>query len=541
MQGTMMDFPLTLVPVLERAGKYFGETEIVSRWADRSVERSTYGQFYRRARALAEALQRAGLKRGDRVATLMWNHRVHLEAYFGIPAAGGILHPLNLRLHPGELAYITNHAGDRFLLVDDVLLPMYEKFGKDVRFEKVFVVTHGASRAPGSYESYEDLLALARGDFAYPELAESDGAAMCYTSGTTGKPKGVVYSHRALVLHSFAEALTDTFGIGNYDAVMCTSPMFHANGWGFPFTAVMVGAKLVFPGPFNDPESLLDLLATEQVTMTGAVPTLWIGMLEAFEKHPGRWKLAAGLRGAIAGTAAPESLIRRWDAHGVRLMHLWGMTETTPFATVSHLSPAMRDWPEDRQYAVRAAQGRPGPFVEVRAVSEQGEIPWDGKTMGELQVRGPWVVASYYNLPEAADRWTRDGWFRTGDVVTIDANGYLKITDRSKDMIKSGGEWISSVDLESALMGHAAVKEACVIAVPHPKWDERPLAVVVLKDNASVGAEELRAFLADRFAKWQLPDGFVFVPEIPRTSVGKFLKSQLRAQYRNWNWERHSS
>jgi fatty-acyl-CoA synthase len=537
MRGTMMEFPLTLVAVLERAGKFFGKIEIVSREPDRTLHRYSYAEFYRRARALAEALQRAGLERGDRVATLMWNHRVHLEAYFGIPAAGGVLHPLNLRLHPSELAYIANHGGDRFLIVDDVLLSAYEKFNADARFEKVFVVRRCDSAPLGGVATYEDLLATARGDFGYPALDENEGAAMCYTSGTTGKPKGVIYSHRAVVLHSFAEALADGMGICQRDVVMDIPPMFHANGWGLPFTSVMVGAKLVFPGPHNDPESLLDLLAQEQVTMTGAVPTLWIGMCDLLEKHPGRWKLAAGLRGLIAGTAAPESLIRRLDAQGVRLVQLWGMTETTPFATVSHISSLMDRWSDDEKYALRAGQGRPGPGVEIRAVAESGEVPWDGKTMGELHVRGPWVAGSYYNKPEAADRWTSDGWFRTGDVVSIDAHGHIRITDRAKDLIKSGGEWISSVDLENALMGHPAVKEAAVVAVPHPKWDERPLAVIVLREGMQTTPDELRAFLADRFAKWQLPDGFVFTAEIPRTSVGKFLKSKLREQYANWKWE----
>jgi len=536
MQGTMMDYPLTLAAILEHAGKYYREVEIVSRRPDGSLVRSSYAQFYGRARALAEGLQRAGLRRGDRVATLMWNHSVHLEAYFGIPVAGGVLHPLNLRLHPAELAYIARHAGDRFLIVDDALLPAHEKFKAEVQFDKVIVVSHGGEKPSGAHESYEGLLASAAEDFRYPDLAENEAAAMCYTSGTTGKPKGVVYSHRAIVLHSFAEALSDYMGIRQDDVVLAVPPMFHANGWGLPFTSVMVGAKLVFPGPRQDPASLLDLLAQEQVTMTGAVPTLWIGMLQELEKNPGRWKLAPGVRGAIAGTAAPESLIRRLDQHGVRLMHLWGMTETTPLATISHVSPLMRDWDADKRYSVRALQGRPGAFVELRAVNEAGEVPWDGKTLGELQVRGPWVAGSYYNMPEAADRWTSDGWFRTGDVVSIDGHGYIKVTDRSKDLIKSGGEWISSVDLESALMGHAAVKEAAVIAVPHPKWDERPLAVVVLKDGAKVTSDELRAYLAGSFAKWQLPDSIVFAGEIPKTSVGKFLKSRLREQYSNWKW-----
>ena len=537
MNGTMMDYPLTLVPMLERAGKLFGQVEIVSRLPDRSLHRTTYADFYRRARALAESLSRAGLKPGDRVGTLMWNHYAHLEAYFGIPIAGGVAHTLNLRLSPSQLAYVINHAQDRFLIVDDVLLPLYEKIKGQVKPERVLVVPFTGKPVTADYENYEEFLKQATGNFSYPKLEENQAAAMCYTSGTTGKPKGVLYSHRALVLHSFAIGLTDTFALSQHDTILPVVPMFHANAWGIPFVATMLGSKQVFPGPHLDAENLLDLYEKERVTFAAGVPTIWFALLEALEKNPGRWKLTPGMHLLVGGAAAPESMLRRYDQLGLHVIHAWGMTEMTPAGSVSKLKPGMDDWPEDKRYQVRAKQGLPMPFVEARAVSEDGEVPWNGQSMGELQVRGPWVAASYYNLPEERDQWTSDGWFRTGDVVTIDPEGYIKITDRTKDLIKSGGEWISSVDLENALMAHPSVKEAAVIAIPHPKWQERPLAVVVPKETNHATAEELKTFLAANFAQWQLPDAFVFTESIPRTSTGKFLKSKLREQFADWKWD----
>ena len=537
MQGLMMDFPLTLDKILERSGKLFGAIEIVSRRPDRSLHRTTYAQFYRRARSLAEALQRIGLRRGDRVATLMWNHSVHFETYFGIPSCGGVLHTLNLRLHPNEIAYIANHAEDRYLIVDDVLLPLYEKFKSQTHFERVFVVPFGSETLPAGVESYEDLLRQAKGDFTYPALDEDEAAAMCFTSGTTGNSKGVLYSHRALVLHSFVSTLDETLGINHSSVLLPACPMFHANAWGAPFTAAMVGAKLVLPGPHLDAESLLDLIEREQVSIATGVPTVWIGVLAALEKFPGRWKLARDLSVPCGGTAPPEGLMRALDRYGIHIMHLWGMTETTPIATTSRLKSTMSDWTDDKKYEVRTKQGLPAPFIELRVRNDDGFAPWDGLTPGELEVRGPWVASAYFNAPETKSRWTDDGWFKTGDVATIDPEGYIKLVDRSKDLIKSGGEWISSVDLENALMGHPKVREAAVIAVPHPKWQERPLAVVVLKDGVQATPQELRQFLSTRFAKWQLPDGFAFTNEIPRTSVGKFLKMRLREQYANWQWE----
>lgn len=541
LQGTMMQSGLMLTSFLEQAGKLYPKVEVVSRLPDNSLRRSTYADLYHRARALASSLQLAGIKPGDRVATLMWNHAAHLESYFGIPAAGAVVHTLNLRLHPDELAFIANHAEDRWLIVDDVLLPTYETFKDKTHFERVIVVPFSGLPTPAGYENYESFLSQGTGTPAPVNADENAAVAMCYTSGTTGKPKGVAYSHRALVLHALSISLPDHFAMSRMDTVLPAMSMFHANAWGLPHAAVMNGSKLVFPGPNLQPEALLDLLAGERVTLTGAVPTVWLGVIDCLERDPGRWKLMEGLRIIVAGSAAPESLFRRFDKFGARVIQPWGMTETTPIATTSTLKPEMSAWSEDRRYEVRAKQGLPSPLVDMRAVGDDGEIPWDGQSYGELQVRGPFIAAGYYRLPEEQDKWTDDGWLRTGDVVTIDADGYMKITDRTKDLIKSGGEWISSVDLENALVGHPAIKEAAVIAIRHSKWQERPLACVVLKDGARVTDEELRSFLGDKFAKWQLPDEFVFVAELPHTSTGKLLKSRLRERFSDFEWDSTAS
>ena len=533
MLGTMMGYPLTLAPFLHRAGQLFPGVEIVSRLPDNSIHRETYREVTLRATALAGALQRLGLRRGERVATLMWNHYAHLEAYFGIPIVGGVLHTLNVRLHPDELAYIVNHAEDRFLIVDDVLLPLYEQMRAKVKFERVFVLRHSGMPLPEGCEDYETWIRECSQPVDYPALDENEAAAMCYTSGTTGKPKGVVYSHRALVLHSFAIALPDHFAISRRDVVLPAMSMFHANAWGLPYAAVMAGSKLVFPGPNVQPESLLELLVGERVTLTGGVPTIWLAVLQCLEKDPSRWQLQPGLRVLVAGSAAPESIFRRFDRFGVQAIHFWGMTETTPAATFCTLQPKMESWPDDRKYLLRSKQGLPSPFIDLRAMGDTGEVPWDGASVGELQVKGPWVTASYFRS-DAARQWTADGWLRTGDVVNIDPNGYIKITDRQKDLIKSGGEWISSVDLENAIVSHPAIAEAAVIAVAHPKWQERPLALIVLKEGTKLDVSEIRSLLASSFAKWQLPDDFVFVERLPHTSTGKLLKSQLREDFKDY-------
>jgi fatty-acyl-CoA synthase len=533
--GRMMDYPLTLTHFLERARTFYASTEIVSRNADKSLTRSTYGQMYRRACQLAGALARLGVGDGDRVATLSWNHQRHLEVYLGVPAMGAVVHTLNLRLHPNEIGYIAKHAEDKVLVVDRSLLPLYRKFADQVpSIEHVIVVPDApASGAEtGSELDYEQLLAAEREEYAFPRLDERAAAMICYTSGTTGTPKGVVYSHRSMVLHTLVNCMTDITGMSQADSVLPVVPMFHAAAWGLPYTAVAAGARLVFPGPHLDPASLLDLMAGEKVTVAAGVPTIWLGILQLLDQSPGKWDVSAIRTMLIGGSAAPPAMIDGFERrHGLVVTHAWGMTETSPVGTMARVKKSLSGLDDAAKLSVRASQGYALPLVEQRHVGENGEVlPWDGATMGELEVRGPWVASSYFS-DEGADKFTADGWFKTGDVVTIDAEGYLRITDRSKDVIKSGGEWISSVELENALMSHPAVLEAAVFAARDAKWGERPLAAVVLKDGKSATKEELNAHIADKFAKYWLPDDYIFMAQIPRTSTGKFLKTKLRELY----------
>jgi fatty-acyl-CoA synthase len=538
MEGLMMDWPLTLHHFLDRAARLFPRKEIATRTAA-GMHRYTYADFHRRVHRLAHALTRLGIGRGDRMATFAWNTYRHLEIYFAAPCMGAVLHTLNIRLAPDQLIYIINHAEDRVIFVDASLVPLLERIRDQIPTVKAFVIMSDTGPVQTSLSpalDYEALLAESpEAPYPWPRLDENAAAGMCYTSGTTGNPKGVVYSHRAIFLHSMALCLADTFGICERDVLMPVVPMFHANAWGMPFAGVMVGAKLVFPGPHLQPRDIAELIQNERVTVTAGVPTIWIGLYALLERE--RYDLSSLRVMPVGGSAMPRALIEAFEKRfGIRIAHAWGMTEMTPLGTVANLKSYMESWPDEERFAVRAKQGMPVVGVEIRAVDEQGrEVPWDGKTMGELQVRGPWVIRAYYNDPRTAEAF-QDGWFRTGDVVTIDPEGYIQIVDRTKDLIKSGGEWISSVDLENALMAHPKVLEAAVIAVPHPKWQERPLAVVVPRPEfkEDLTKEELLEFLRPRFVKWWLPDDIVFVEAIPKTSVGKFDKKVLREQFKDY-------
>ncbi|MGB8878756.1 MAG: long-chain fatty acid--CoA ligase [Solirubrobacteraceae bacterium] len=531
LNGLMMDdYPLSLTALVERAEQLTPSRKVVSRRPDGTLHRSTMGDCARRARRLAAALSQLGIEEGDRVGTLMWNQAEHLEAYYALPAMGAVVHTLNPRLHPDELSFIAADAEDRAIIVDETLLNVLASFRDAHDFEQVIVVSHSGENPEGTIE-YEQLLESASAPADWMEPHERRAAAICYTSGTTGKPKGVLYSHRALVLHSMAAALPGAMNVSARDVMLPVVPMFHANAWGIPYTATLIGASLVLPGPKLDAESVLDLLADEHVTLTAGVPTVWMAMLKAIEEEPERWDLSRVHRLLVGGSAVPKSMIEGYARHGLEILQGWGMTETSPLASSAILPADLDDAPDDEQFDYRARQGFPQPFVDIRARGDDGElIPWNDEAMGELEVRGPYVAAAYFQ-GSGAEKFTDDGWFQTGDVVKIDQRGCIRITDRSKDLVKSGGEWISSVDMENLLMAHPAVAEAAVIAVPDEKWDERPMAVVVLKGGKEATPDELRQHLSGHFAKWQLPERVEYMDEIPRTATGKFKKTALREQF----------
>jgi fatty-acyl-CoA synthase len=527
MISTMQDRPLTITGILRHGERVHADSRVVT-FTGEDSRRSSYGEIGRRAGRLASALVRLGVKAGDRVGTFCWNSQEHLEAYFAIPCIGAVLHTLNIRLFPEQLAYIINHAEDKVILVDDTLVPILARVAGELTTVKTFVVIGpaDATALPGAL-GYDELLAAEEDGFDWPELDERSAAAMCYTSGTTGNPKGVVYSHRSTFLHSMATGFASTFGLTDRDRVLLIVPMFHANAWGLPYGSVMAGADLILPGRFLQSAPLCNLIAAERVTFAGAVPTIWNDILHYAESNP--VDLSSLRRVLSGGSAVPRSLIEKLsDRHGITLIQAWGMTETSPLAAVSH---PPKDCPSCEEMDWRAKSGRLCPGVELRLMDGDKELPWDGQSVGEIQVRGPWITGAYYG--EDTTEKFQDGWLCTGDVGSVDAKGFIQITDRAKDVIKSGGEWISSVELETKIMSHPEVMEAAVIGVADERWDERPLACVMLKPGSAATPAELREHLTDLVARWWIPERWAFVDEVPKTSVGKFDKKVLRLNLKN--------
>ncbi|MDA8020532.1 MAG: 3-(methylthio)propionyl-CoA ligase [Thermoanaerobaculia bacterium] len=535
MLGQMMDHPLLISDLLTFSAQYHGDTEIVTRTVEGPIHRYDYRSAARRSRQLAQALARLGIEVGDRVATMAWNTHRHFELYFGVSGMGAVCHTLNPRLFADQLTYIVNHAGDKAVFVDLTFVPLLEKLADQLQgVEHWVVMTDGEHMPDTSLPNalcYEDLVEAEDGNYDWPSFDENTASSLCYTSGTTGHPKGVLYSHRSTVLHSYAACMVDTLRLSARDSVLPVVPMFHANAWGLPYASPLVGAKQVLPGPGLDAPSLVELFEQEEVTTTAGVPTIWLGLLQHL-RDTGK-SLGTVRRVVIGGSAAPRSMIAEFqERHRVQVVHAWGMTETSPLGTVGTLKSKHEGLSEDARLDLQAKQGRAVAGVQLRIVSDDGaEQVQDGEAFGELEVKGPWVVGRYFRTEGEA---LRDGWFPTGDVATIDHDGFMQITDRAKDVIKSGGEWISSIDLENEVVAHPRVAEAAVIGIHHPKWDERPLLVVVAKPDDPPTAEELREFLQDKIAKWWMPDDIVFVDELPHTATGKISKKDLRVRFENY-------
>jgi fatty-acyl-CoA synthase len=531
MQSTMPDYPLTIGSIFRHGRAVHGESLVVTYEGDGSRQ-ATFTEVAGRVERLAAALHRLGIAPGDRVGTFGWNTQEHLEAYFAIPVMGAVLHTLNIRLFPEQLAYVTNHAEDRVVIVDASVIPLLARVAAELKtVEHYIVIGDGDADAltvnGASVLRYDELLAAEQPGFAWPDVDERAASAMCYTSGTTGNPKGVVYSHRSSYLHSMAACDAGAMALTERDRVLAIVPMFHANAWGLPYSGWMAGSDFLMPARFLQAEPLVRFIDQEHPTFSGAVPTIWADVLRYSADHS--VDLSSFRMVVVGGSAVPRSLMEAFEReHGVRIIQAWGMTETSPMASVAH-PPKQVEIGGEGEMDWRAKTGRIVPGVELRIVGADGAVqPWDGEAVGEIEVRGPWVTSSYY-LDPSPEKF-HDGWLRTGDVGTVDARGFMQLTDRSKDVIKSGGEWISSVELENALMAHPDVLEASVIGVPDPRWDERPLACVVRREGSEVTADELREFLAGKMARWQLPERWTFIDEVPKTSVGKFDKKVLRAR-----------
>jgi len=526
----MMKGHLLISSMIERAERFFPKKEVISRTST-GIQRFTYAEIGKRTRQLASRLKEFGIERGDRVGTLAWNHHRHLELYFAIPSIGSVLHTINIRLSQEHIIYIINHAEDELIFVDEDVFPLIEAVHDKLKTVKAYVVMTDHELPSTKVEnvySYEEWIRTGDETFEYPkDIDETEEAGMCFTSATTGKPKGVIYTHRSTVLHSMGLAFADTVAVSESDTVMPVVPMFHVNAWGMPFVATWLGANQVMPGPRFTPKILAELIQDEKVTMTAGVPTIWLGLLKELEENSYR---TDSLRAVVCGgSAAPLSMIKTFEQkYNVPFLHAYGMTETSPLATVSRLKSYQEDLPEDDRFNIRAKQGMLVPGLEMKIVGGQGEVKWNDEDMGELLLKGPWIADDYFKDDRGEETFV-DGWLHTGDVCTVDEEGVIKIVDRTKDLIKSGGEWISSVDLENAIMAHEKVFEASVVAIPDPEWQERPIACVVVKEGKEdMTKEELLEFLAPQFAKWWLPDDVIFMEEIPKTSVGKFLKRALR-------------
>lgn len=535
---TMMNTPLTMSVLMDRGPELAPNNEIVSKMRDKT-HRYTYAELGKRARQFANAIKKLGVKQGDRVATLAWNGYRHLEIYYAVPCMGSVLHTLNLRLSATDLEYIVNHAEDLVICVDDDLLPILENLAGKIPTVKHIVVMNNTGKTPSEalaksakIHDYEELIAGESTEFTWPEIDENSPMGLCYTSGTTGHPKGVMYTHRSNYIHTITGGLPDLLGLKRDDTVMAVVPMFHANAWGLPYICMMLGLKQVFPGPTMDGASVCQLLQDEKVTFTGGVPTIWMGVINELQANPGKYDLS-NLREMICGGSSPPRAMIDWleSNLGVEFIQAWGMTETSPLGTVCRLKPHMKDLPREQKLDVKQRAGIYAPGLRLRIVDDSGnEVAHDGVSMGRLLIKGPWIASTYYKTEPTPDKFP-DGWLDTGDVATLDTEGYMAIADRSKDLVKSGGEWISSVDLENAIMAVPGVAEAAVIAVVHPKWDERPLACVVKKPGVELTKEQIYDHLMKSFAKWWMPDEIIFIDAVPKTSVGKFDKKVLRQQF----------